>query len=214
MPIIILFLSQCNYSKNSSSNGQMKQKEDLFYIDKVLEGDADAFAPLVDKYKDMVFTIIVKIVGNSADAEELTQDVFLKVYHSLSGFQRKSRFSTWIYRIAYNTAISKTRRKKRVMQSLDEEIATNYSEDAVFEDVYALTDEQQKILVDKAMEKLPEQDYIMITLYYKESSNVADISKTMNLSESNVKVRLHRIRKKLQQEMNALMKKQLINRKG
>lgn len=192
----------------------MKQKEDLYYIDKVLEGDTDAFAPLVDRYKDMVFTIIVKIVGNSADAEELTQDVFLKVYHSLSGFQRKSRFSTWIYRIAYNTAISKTRKKTRVIQSLDEEIATNYSEDAVFEDVYALTDEQQKILVDKAMEKLPEQDYIMITLYYKESSNVADISKTMNLSESNVKVRLHRIRKKLQQEMNALMKKQLIHRKG
>lgn len=214
MPIIILILSQCNYNKNSSSNGQMKQKEDLFYIDKVLEGDTDAFAPLVDRYKDMVFTIIVKIVGNSADAEELTQDVFLKVYHSLSGFQRKSRFSTWIYRIAYNTAISKTRRKKRVMQSLDEETATNYSEDAVFEDVYALTDEQQKILVDKAMGKLPEQDYIMITLYYKESCNVADISKTMNLSESNVKVRLHRIRKKLQHEMNVLMKKQLINRKG
>lgn len=192
----------------------MKPKEDLFYIDKVLEGDADAFAPLVDKYKDMVFTIIVKIVGNTSDAEELTQDVFLKVYHSLSGFQRKSLFSTWIYRIAYNTAISKTRKKKRVLQSLDEEVATNYSEDAIFEDVYALTDEQQKILVNRAMEKLPEQDYIMITLYYRESCSITDISNTLNLSESNVKVRLHRIRKKLQHEMNALMKKQLINRKG
>lgn len=192
----------------------MKPKEDLFYIDKVLEGDADAFAPLVDKYKDMAFTIIVKIVGNTSDAEELTQDVFLKVYHSLSGFQRKSLFSTWIYRIAYNTAISKTRKKKRVLQSLDEEVATNYSEDAIFEDVYALTDEQQKILVNRAMEKLPEQDYIMITLYYRESCSITDISNTLNLSESNVKVRLHRIRKKLQHEMNALMKKQLINRKG
>ena len=192
----------------------MKPQEDLFYIDKVLDGDADAFAPLVERYKDMVFTIIVKIVGNAADAEELSQDVFLKVYHSLGGFQRKSRFSTWIYRIAYNTAITKTRKKKWDMQPLDQDIATNYTEDEVVEDVYALTDEQQKVLIDKAMEKLSEHDYIMITLYYKESCSILEISKTMNLSESNVKVKLHRIRKKLQNEMNELMNKQLISRKG
>jgi len=192
----------------------MKPQEDLFYIDKVLDGDADAFAPLVERYKDMVFTIIVKIVGNAADAEELSQDVFLKVYHSLGGFQRKSRFSTWIYRIAYNTAITKTRKKKWDMQPLDQDIATNYTEDEVVEDVYALTDEQQKVLIDKAMERLSEHDYIMITLYYKESCSISEISKTMNLSESNVKVKLHRIRKKLQNEMNELMNKQLISRKG
>ncbi len=192
----------------------MKAQEDLFYIDKVLEGDADAFAPLVDKYKDMVFTIIVKIVGNAADAEELSQDVFLKVYHSLSGFQRKSRFSTWIYRIAYNTAITKTRKKKFVMQSLDEELTESYTQDDIHENVYALSPEQQKAFLDSVLKKLPENDYLMITLYHKEEMSIKDISEITGYSESNVKVKLHRIRKKLQQEMNLLMKENLISKQS
>lgn len=192
----------------------MKAQEDLFYIDKVLEGDADAFAPLVDKYKDMVFTIIVKIVGNAADAEELSQDVFLKVYHSLSGFQRKSRFSTWIYRIAYNTAITKTRKKKFVMQSLDEELTESYTQDDIHENVYTLSPEQQKAFLDKVLKKLPENDYLMITLYHKEEMSIKDISEITGYSESNVKVKLHRIRKKLQQEMSLLMKENLISRQS
>lgn len=192
----------------------MKTQEDLKYIDSLLAGDTDAFAALVNKYKDMVFTIIVKIVGNEADAEELSQDVFLKVYHSLGSFKRESRFSTWIYRIAYNTAITKTRKKKLETQSLNHELVESYTQDDIQENVYALTPQQQKSFIDKVLASLPENDYVMITLYHKEDCSVKDISEITSLSESNVKVKLHRIRKRMQKELNQLMNKHLISGKS
>ncbi len=192
----------------------MKTQEDLKYIDSILAGDTDAFTALVNKYKDMVFTIIVKIVGNEADAEELSQDVFLKVYHSLGSFKRESRFSTWIYRIAYNAAITKTRKKKPETQALNHEVVESYTQDDIQENVYALTPQQQKSFIDKVLTSLPENDYLMITLYHKEDCSVKDISEITGLSESNVKVKLHRIRKRMQKEMNQLMNEHLISRKS
>jgi RNA polymerase sigma-70 factor (ECF subfamily) len=119
-------------------------------------------------------------------------------------------FSTWIYRIAYNAAITKTRRKKYITQSLDEEMAETYTHDNIHENVYALTQQQQKAFIDKALADLPENDYLIITLYHKEEMSVKDISEITGLSESNVKVKLHRIRKKMQQDINHLMKENLI----
>jgi RNA polymerase sigma-70 factor (ECF subfamily) len=192
----------------------MKTQEDLKYIDSILAGDTDAFTALVNKYKDMVFTIIVKIVGNEADAEELSQDVFLKVYHSLGSFKRESRFSTWIYRIAYNAAITKTRKKKLETQALNHEMVESYTQDDIQENVYTLTPQQQKSFIDKVLTSLPENDYVMITLYHKEDCSVKDISEITGLSESNVKVKLHRIRKRMQKELNQLMNEHLISRKS
>jgi len=192
----------------------MKTQEDLKYIDSILAGDTDAFTALVNKYKDMVFTIIVKIVGNEADAEELSQDVFLKVYHSLGSFKRESRFSTWIYRIAYNASITKTRKKKLETQALNHEVVESYTQDDIQENIYTLTPQQQKSFIDKVLTSLPENDYVMITLYHKEDCSVKDISEITGLSESNVKVKLHRIRKRMQKEMNQLMNEHLIRRKS
>lgn len=192
----------------------MKTQEDLKYIDSILAGDTDAFTALVNKYKDMVFTIIVKIVGNEADAEELSQDVFLKVYHSLGSFKRESRFSTWIYRIAYNAAITKTRKKKLETQALNHEMVESYTQDDIQENIYTLTPQQQKSFIDKVLASLPENDYVMITLYHKEDCSVKDISEITGFSESNVKVKLHRIRKRMQKELNQLMNEHLISRKS
>lgn len=202
----------CNQLGFPTSNNQMKKQEDLIYIDRILSGNADAFRFLVEKYKDMVFTIIVKIVGNEADAEELAQDVFLKVYHSLNRFQRKSKFSTWIYRIAYNTAISKTRKKKLTTEMLNDHVLDNYTDDEIHENIYRLSPEQQKKFADKALETLPEEEYLIITLYHKEECSIKEISEIVSLKESNVKVKLHRIRKKLHQKIDALMQEHLITR--
>ena len=90
----------------------MKYQNDNYYIDRVLSGDVSAYALLVSKHKNLVFSIVLKILNNREDAEEIAQDVFLKAYQSLKKFEQKSKFSTWLYRIAYNSAISRTRKKK------------------------------------------------------------------------------------------------------
>ena len=97
----------------------MQAKEDSYYISSILAGNISDFSILVDKYKDMVYTLAYRIVGNREDAEELAQDVFVKVYRSLKNFRGKSKFSTWLYSITYNTSISKVRKKQIERVSLN-----------------------------------------------------------------------------------------------
>ena len=77
---------------------------DEYYIDLIINGDTNAFEVLVDRYKDMVFTLTLRILKNREEAEEAAQDTFMKTYKSLSRFKGDSKFSTWIYKIAYNTS--------------------------------------------------------------------------------------------------------------
>lgn len=191
----------------------MKKPDDHTCIQKIQKGDNSAFAILVDRYKDMVYTIVKKIVRSHEETEEISQDVFLKAFHSLDSFKGKSKFSTWLYRIAYNAAITQTRKKKIEMGALDEQVMENYTHDDVNEDIYTLDTQQQKQLIDHVLAQLPEKEYLIITFYYKEECSIGEIAEITGLSESNVKVKLHRIRKKLYDELDVLMKEKLISRK-
>jgi RNA polymerase sigma factor (sigma-70 family) len=185
----------------------MKFKDDNEAIERVLSGDVAAYASLVTKHKNLVFSIVLKIVNSREDAEEISQDVFLKAYQSLGTFERKSKFSTWLYRIAYNSAISKTRKKKFEMVAIEESVITNYSTDEIGRNMNDFDENDRQLRLEKALQKLPREDNLLITLYYKNENSIEDISEITGLSESNVKVRLHRIRKKLYDEMGALTKK-------
>jgi RNA polymerase sigma-70 factor (ECF subfamily) len=175
----------------------MSFKEDNFYIERIKQGDTAAFATLVDKHKDMVFTICVKIVRKAEDAEELAQDVFLKIYEKLESFRGDARFSTWLYRIAYNAAISKTRKRRLEVEALDDFTINNYSVDDVKEELQTIDKEEQQVLLKKAMESLSDDDYLIIKLFYLKELPVKDISEITGLSQANIKVKLHRIRKKM-----------------
>lgn len=185
----------------------MKYQDDSFYINKVLEGDVSAYAMLVSKHKNLVFSIAYKILNNREDAEELAQDTFLKAYRSLRTFEKKSKFSTWLYRIAYNAAISKTRKKRLEMAGMEDHIIYNYSTDEISANVYQLDENEQMILVAKALKKLSDDDNLLITLFYKAENSIEDISMITGLSVSNVKVKLHRIRRKLYDEIQELLKR-------
>jgi RNA polymerase sigma factor (sigma-70 family) len=185
----------------------MKYQEDNYYIDRVLAGDVSAYAPLVSKHKDLVFSIALKILSNREDAEEIAQDAFLKAYQAIRTFERKSKFSTWLYRITYNAAISRTRKKKMEFVGLDASLIDNYSTDPVTPAVQEMGDTDQQELVEKALAKLPDDDNLLVTLFYKGDNSIEDISSITGLSVSNVKVKLFRIRKKLFEEMNEMMVK-------
>ena len=187
----------------------MKFQDDSFYIEKVLHGDVSAYASIVAKHKNLVFSIALKILNNREDAEEIAQDAFLKAFRSLKTFERKSKFSTWLYRIAYNTAISKTRKKKMDAVEIDDHIMFNYSTDEISSNVHQLQENEQLQLIERAMQRLPENDNLLMTLYYKSENSIDDISYITGLSVSNVKVRLHRIRKKLYGEIQAELNKDI-----
>ena len=183
----------------------MKEADEMI-ISRVLDGERDAYSVLVDKYKDRVFSLITGIVRNRTLAEEVAQDVFVKAYTSLKKFRKESGFSTWLYRIAYNTAVSQARKKKHRHKAFDEELETAGSIDEEFEKEVAETEENRKKLLHQALLELPAEDKLILMLYYFEETPVEEISNTTGLSVSNVKVKLFRTRKKLKTIMERLGK--------
>lgn len=163
-------------------------------VARVLKGNTRDYALLVDKYKDLAFTVAFRILDNREDAEEVSQDAFVKAYANLVQFRNQSLFSTWLFRIVYNTAVSKKRLKKVNVRSLDD-VHQTITED---ENVMSQHEEEEnKRLLHKAMQQLPEDERTMITLFYLNESSVDEIHRITGLSKSNVKVRLFRARKKL-----------------
>jgi RNA polymerase sigma-70 factor (ECF subfamily) len=169
---------------------------DKQYIEQTLAGDINAFGQLVGKYKNRVFALTLRITNSQPDAEELAQDVFVKAYDSLKNFKGNAQFSTWLFRIAYNTAISYTRKRKIVKTELNENIIANFMGSASSEK------EQQLQLLEKALLILNEEDRGIVTLYYMQECSVKDIVRITGLNENSIKVKLFRARKKLQDIMS------------
>jgi len=187
----------------------MDTNSDQIYIDKVLQGDTNAFAYLIDKYKNMTYTLAIKIVKNHEDAEEVAQDSFLKAYEKLSSFKGESKFSTWLYTIAYRNAITKIRKKRVETADIDSYVINNHSDGSDSPQLEALKNEEQHRYVKEAIERLPEKDALLITLFYLNESSIEEIEQITEMSQSNIKVRLHRARKKLNTELGFLLKEEV-----
>jgi RNA polymerase sigma factor (sigma-70 family) len=182
------------------------QMEELQIIERIQKGDTNAFSFLVTKYQDVVFSISLKVLKNRDDAEEVAQETFIKAFRSVSSFRGKSKFSTWLFSIAYNTCITSVRKKKFPTTSIDQVQLNDEEEDW---DDFDLTGEERSKMLEMSLKKLPEDDYTLVILYYYEEQSIEDISRIVGLSESNVKVKLHRARKKLHLIMSDLMKKEI-----
>ena len=172
------------------------KKDEAHIIKEILHGNTALYEYFLDRYGQQVFVLVDRIVSCQEDAEELTQDVFLKTFQQLSSFKAESSFSTWIYRIATNVAISAVRKKKNDTIRLDESVFFNLSESQVDE---ALEDESEEQLqrLQRAMEKLEADERALITLYYMEEKPLSEVAFILGMTEGNAKVKLHRIRKKL-----------------
>lgn len=179
----------------------------LYYIDQVLEGNMNAYSFIVDRHKNKVYNLAFRICCNREEAEEIAQDAFLKAYRALGSFKRKSSFSTWLYRIVYNTAVSYVRIKKKEILSLEDFpadavdfIGTGNSEEEA-------ESEYRKSLLNFAFQKISEEERSLITLHYYEEMSTEEISEITGISKSNVKVRLFRSRQKMLQIIENAEKK-------
>lgn len=161
---------------------------------------------LVDRYKGMVFTLSFRIIKNQLDAEEAAQDSFVKAFNALSTFRFDCKFSTWLYRICYNNAISKARNFKPTSVDLDSKYDLQTDTPSALDGLSA--NDRAKYL-GKAMEMLDSEESAILTLYYVDGESVNDISTITNLTESNVKVKLHRGRKKLYTQLEVLLKEEV-----
>lgn len=175
----------------------MELYTDTYYIQRIQAGDTACFACLLDKYSRPVHSLILKVVRNREDAEELAQDVFMKVFKHLSSFKGECSFSTWIYRIAYNTAISETRKKRHEFLAIEESVINNVSEQEVAEALDRTDSSDQIQMLDAALAQLPPDERAIILLFYMKEKTIDEVATITGLTASNIKVKLYRIRKKL-----------------
>jgi len=175
----------------------MEDRDEIICIKRILEGETKLFALFSEKYSRSIFSLIYRIIPTREDAEELTQDTFLKAFRKLDTFKGDCSFSTWLYRIAYNTAISATRKRKMVFPVLDETLLDNITDEAVDSLLEKEEDEQLLQRLEKAIEQLNVEDKMLITLYYLEEKPISEVAGVLELSAANVKVKLYRARKKL-----------------
>jgi len=175
----------------------MQPTTDHNLIQQTLQGDTRAFGELVERYQSFVFTIIVRMVKVREEAEEVAQDTFIKAFESLSSFRGESKFSSWLYSIAYRKALDRIRKNKKYQASeLLEEVTEN--EAGSYENgLYQLEEKERKQQIQDGIMQLPEVDAALITLYYFEDQSVKEIAAITKLSEENIKVKLYRSRKKM-----------------
>ena len=175
----------------------MSQPEDQHYIDAVINGDHKAFAVLVDRYKHMVFTLAVKILKNKEEAEEVAQDVFIKIYQVLSSFKGDSKFSTWVYKIAYYRSLDYLKKQNRSLKTSSMDAQVEYHLPSIESTLDVLESKERTKTIKSAIDKLPEDDAVVITLHYLKELSLKEIAEIMGIEANTVKVRLFRSRKRL-----------------
>ena len=171
-------------------------------ISRVLKGEQNAYAELVNRYQAYVFTLVIRMIKSREDAEEVAQDVFIKAYRSLADFRGESKFSTWLYTIANTTSITFLRKKKLDVHSLDNEKVFEVadSKDSGFR--ANLVEQKSRVnMVNEAIAMLIPDDSEIITLFYKAEQNLEEISRILRLETNTAKVRLHRARTRLKEKM-------------
>jgi RNA polymerase sigma-70 factor (ECF subfamily) len=169
---------------------------DDILVDKVLKGDSKAFETLIKKHQGMVYNYLYKLTLNKEDAEDMTQEVFIKVYNSLYNFEKKSNFSTWVFKIAINTLSSHFRKKKDYDLNKDEVLMNiKCSEKDIPEEALDLKEKRQETL--KILEGLTLEQKNAIILKYIKGFSYKEIGEILGVNEDSAKMKVHRAKKKL-----------------
>ncbi|MCJ7840007.1 RNA polymerase sigma factor SigW [Lederbergia sp. NSJ-179] len=179
-------------------------------IKEVLKGDQEAFGEIVELFKDKVFQLCYRMLGNRHEAEDIAQEAFVRAYINIHSFNQKKKFSTWIYRIATNLCIDRIR-KKKPDYFLDAEVAgseglTMYSQIAAegkSPDAEVETIELQEIVQQEIM-KLPDKYRVVVILRYIDELSLNEISEVLEMPLGTVKTRIHRAREALRKQLNNL----------
>lgn len=197
----------CNHTANNIVLLKVKDKTDQEIISTVLAGNTNAYQLIVSRYSNLIFTLVYNILQNRQDAEEIAQDVFVKAYTALAGFKYKSLFSTWLYRIAVNTALNKKKIKRFTVLPAENHLQ---DEQEHVHDLLALqANSERKKFVQLALQHLKDDERICITMFYLCELQVSEIHALTQISVANIKVLLHRGRKNLYRALEHLLKTEI-----
>ncbi len=173
---------------------QKSKTNDNELIKLILKGDTLLFGHLVDRYKDVSFSLACSVLKNEQEAEDALQDAFIKCFQKLSTFKQESKFSTWLYTIVVNTCKSRLRKLKpeTIIDTSEIEIEDHEYEISGFE---ALEQNELTEMVNSTLNKLSKNEALLLRLFYLAEMSIKEIIEITQFSESMIKVTLHRARK-------------------
>jgi RNA polymerase sigma-70 factor (ECF subfamily) len=184
----------------------MKKLSDQEILDSVKRGNQSDYAIIVDRYKNKAFSLVKRMLRNEQDAEEVLQDCFIKAYNSLESFKGEAKFSTWFYRIVYNTTLTRLSSKKRMTENEMTSIEDHFDLKSDYDYNNSEINNMSEFVKD-IVNQLPERYAVIINLFYLDEMSCEEISKVMNISVSNVKVMLYRSRSALK---DIILRKNLV----
>lgn len=178
----------------------MQDNSDHECIREVLRGNTESFACIVERYGSKAYNLCYKTLKNADDARECTQDAFVKAFEGLGKFRLDSQFSTWFYRIIYNVCMSRIRSRLRFTGQVAE-TAGHPELSGENDGIGILDQDDRKLLLGKAYKALSSGEIFLVEQFYREESSIEELAAMTGLSETNVKVRLFRARRKMQDEI-------------
>lgn len=163
---------------------------------------------IVNRHKKMVFNLAYRLLGNYHVAEEAAQDTFVKAFQSIESFRSDSKFTTWLYRICYNTCITYKRKKNLGFSDLTDSNTSSFN--ANNQNV-TMEQNDRSLFLSKALKSLEPDDAAIVNLFYVEEMPTNEIANIIGISEGNVRIKLHRARKKLKEELFYILKDEAVN---
>ena len=188
------------------------RQEDIHLIHRALKGDQFAYKRLMKKYHEQIHNLVARIVRDSQQVEDLTQEVFVKAFGSLKYFNEEFAFSTWLYKIATNSSIDYIRKRKLEMFSIDKPVVFEDSDftfevpDTTYQPDKNLIQRQRTNLIEEAINELPEKYKRVIILRHTEDRDYAEIAKMLKLPIGTVKAHIFRARELLNKHLRRKIK--------
>ncbi len=186
--------------------------EDFKIIREAIAGDQNAYKFLMKKYHDAIYNLIYKMIHDKNDVEDLTQEAFIKAFHSLESFNFEFAFSTWLYKIATNNSIDYLRKKKIKTYSIDKPIETKDGDmefeipDSTFIPDKVVIFDQKKNIIQDAIDTLPEKYVKVITMRHQEEKSYEEIAEELDLPLGTVKAHIFRAREMLYKQLRTKIK--------
>lgn len=184
------------------------EQRDITLLKRIQAGDRLAYKELINRHKDYAFTVAFRILNNREDAEEVAQDAFLQVFKNLSAFNFEAKFTTWFYRIVFNAALMQKRKSRIFTEDIESStqamLVSNLSDASE-----NLRKTERQHAIKRAMQNLQADDVLLITLFYLQEQSLEEIAEITKISAETAKVKIHRARKRLAEEMKKHWKEEV-----
>ncbi|MBN1309008.1 MAG: sigma-70 family RNA polymerase sigma factor [Chitinispirillaceae bacterium] len=185
------------------SNGEYLQEQERLLIERASKGDQKAFSELFFKYKEMVYRVVYRLLGNSEETYDAVQQTFIELYKSLPGYAGKSKFTTWLYRIAVNVSIQffRKRRSHEKTQTLDPELLA----DSTAEKESSIEKKELRKQIEQALASLHIRKRTVVILHDIENRTMEEISAIIGVPVGTIKSRLFYGREELRKKLDRLL---------